>query len=675
MVQKLLFLTYFLSACLCSTLNAQKIHIMEPSGSTVEKWEKFEIGISLPKEMEDRVTGFIQKIRGVKGINPFDPDQLNIEAVFTGPDNTTRTIYGFYLNDFKSNETEWEQKPTEYKFRVRFAPNQIGRWTTEIHVKADGTQLYLGKIDFNCIAGKSKGTLLCSNTKIPSSKYLTFSETKETFFAVGLNLVWTDLIKINPNDQKKYTKWIDQLSQNGGNYIQLSSLPFTHGVEWESLGDYSGRMQQAWEFDYLLDYCHKKGIYVNLLTLIHDEFMTNPNMWIHQSNHWSNNPYNKNKNGGLTNANTPDEFFTDDKCKLLFKKRLRYILSRYGYSTNLAVLELLSEVDNAMEGYKEKTAEGAKKKANFKKWFNEMKSYIENDLGYAEKLVSVSYTQNDQSEEIEKGVFTDADLILLHFYGRGRFTNYTNRYNQHIYKFSKNENTKFKPIIFDEMGANVFPGLDRSSDLTFHLNLWATSFMGCYGTGQNWWWENAILLKGYETNFRGLSNFLGGENFAAKNFVNKTWLTSGAKFKNKTKFESFYLVSEDGEKALGWLHNTSFWWANQKNTNPDVATFIKNNNGSHIEQADNTEYTKEYDKGKATGSPQEYKGYKLTIEDLSPSTEYLIKWYDTKTGEPNGTTEKVKSGSNGKIKFTIPDIKPESSTYGDLAFKVVKFSK
>lgn len=670
---KHLFIAVLLLSGSLQQANAQQIKLLSPSSSP--KWDKVEIGIRLPQTIEDKVAAFLQKSKGNKGINPFDPQQLSIEAVFTAPDNSKKTCYGFYYNEFNRTTTEWVPITTSHLFRVRMAPHLAGNWSAEIAVVAEGKKEVLGNVTFNCTAGKNKGEVVATSSSSLSSKFLSLSENKEPFFAIGLNLVWTDLIKNSPADYSKYTQWMDKLANNGANYIQLSSLPFTHGIEWENLGDYSNRMNLAWEFDQLLDYCNQKGLYVNMLALIHDEFLTNPNIWIHQSNHWTNNPYNKNKNGGITNASEPADFFTDEKCKTLFKNRLRYLLSRYGYSTNLPIIELISEVDNAMEGYKDKTPEGAKKKANFKIWFNEMKSYIENDLGYSNKLISVSYTQNDQSEEIDKGVFADADIILLHFYGRGKQTNYTNRYYEHINKFAKNPKTKFKPILFDEMGANVFPGLDKCTDITFHINLWATSFMGTYGTGQNWWWDNAILPKGYETNFKGIHAFMKDENLTAKNFISKTWLNTGSKYKSKTKFEAFYLVSQDGEKALGWLHNTSFWWANQKNSNTEIATLIQNNNGSHIEQADNTAYGNEYKKGKATGAPQAYNGNKITIEGLSSSTEYVIKWYSTLTGELNGITEKVKSSSSGKAKFAIPDINPETNAYGDLGFKVVKFSR
>lgn len=655
---------------LVKSQDAEDIKLMVPAEKTpVEKWEKVELGVQLPADMVAKIDAFINGER-TASINPFDPDQLSVEAEFVQPDGKIKMAYGFYYAAFNRGVSGWQKKRAPYPFRVRIAPGQEGKWKCTVrYVVNQSAPVTLGNLEFECVKGNNKGPVVVNNNNNATGRYLQYSETNEMFFAKSINLLWADLVKLKPEHNHKFEGWIDQLSVSGANYVQISMVPYTYGMEWEALNDYSKRLTHAWEFDQLLEYCAKKGIYINLLTLIHDEFQTAENIWYHENNHWKNNAYNSARNGGLTNAINPADFFSDEKSKAFFKKRLRYILSRYGYSVYLPVIELLSEVDNAIPDVNKNAA----RMKIFRTWFSEMKNYIEVTLGYPEKIISISSTQNDQHEKISEGPFPLADVVLLHFYGRHKYTNYNNRY-VHTEAFRKNNQTKYKPVIFDEMGAG-FPGLDKCTDITFHNSLWATSFMGTFGTGQNWWWDNALLPMGYEKNFRGIKKFFDEENFALKSYTPYRWLNKGKKVKNKTKYEAYYLVSDQGEKAIGWVHNTSYWWANLKNTNADIAKFVENNNGSHIEEADHSAYREDYVDGNATGAPENYDGYEFDIKMPLGNTPYIIKWINTVTGEPYGITETITSNRSGKISFKIPQIRQESNPYGDLAFRIVKFSK
>lgn len=661
----------------------------ESSETFVEKNTRVEIGISVPEWLKNQINAFLDKKDG-QTYNPFDPEWLDVEAVFMHSESgdlsdkkfdIVRKTYGFCYRGYSRQResrtdptyTKWTYLPDDFQFRVRFAPEKSGKWKCKLVFKVRGEVHHSTEdIYFTATESEALGPIGLSNGKGAQQQYLRFTENNSAYFPVGMNLLWTDLLRLSPAHYSTYEKWISQLHAVNANYIQLSSLPFTHGIEWEVPGDYSNRLTHAFEMDELLQLADDRGIYVNLLTLIHDEFLDSKNMWIHDNNHWTHNGYNAAVNKGLTNANTQLEFFTDDKSKKLFKRRLRYLLSRYGYSTKLAIIELLSEVDNAIPGYNDKTAEGEKKRAAFKAWFIEMKKYIQDELGFSNKLVSASYTQSHQHLDINKSIFPDADLVLLHFYGRHNSTNFKNRYG-HVQAFRKNASTKNKPVLFDEMGANVFPGIESCTDITFHNNLWATSMMGCFGAGQNWWWDNALLKNGYEKNLKGISLFLQEEDFHQNGMIATATTEKKQKYKSKTKFEIFYLTSSDKNKVTGWAHNTSYIWANQKNSNECVATMVKNNNGSHIEAADNTQYAKEYKDMNSSGEFRVYNDAKFKLV-LAPNTEYLIKWYNTVSGELTSLQEQLKSNGSGKIQFKIPN-EINQQSYGDFGFKVVKYSK
>lgn len=674
----------FFPAFLFLTLNAfsQNLKLLEPQNGKVGLWEKTEIAVRLPETVQQQVTAFTSGKNAPGKINPFDPAQLDLQAVFMHCDENdtskvdfSKTVYGFYYQDFvrdlsQPGDAAWTKKFSDQAFRIRFSPHLKGEWKCRVKLTtANGTQ-DLGSIRFTCTASASKGCVV-NNLEGLTKRYLRFSESGEMFFPIGMNLAWVNLDVMRATDHEKYVGWMNQVAASGGNYVQLSMVAFTYGIEWEELGNYTTRMKNAWELDQLIDMAHEKNIYVNMLMIIHDEMM-DVNGWNNNST-WKHNPYNQVKNNGKTKAAKPEDFFTDEVCKAAFKNRLRYILARYGYSVNIPVFELLSEVDNAMQGYNEGGADGVRRRKAMKTWFVEMKDYIEKELGHAEKMVSVSYTQGDQVDDLTNSVFADADVVLLHFYGRDKFTNYNQR-AKHVSTALTHRATFNKPVILDEMGAVVFPSLDKCTDITFHNNLWATAFMGCFGSGQNWWWDNALLPNGYEKSFKGISRFLSDENFTAKEYVNEKWINTG-RFNNRTDFEAYYLKAVDGEKVIGWIHNTSFWWANLKNHNACIADLVDKNNGTSIDQADNTTYGKDYARHNATGTPQAKKGYNFKIKMPLRRTEYIVKWYNTETGEPTGQTQQVTSSGSGKIKIGIPDMVYPENPYGGLGFKIVRHAK
>ena len=56
---------------------------------------------------------------------------------------------------------------------------------------------------------------------------------------------------------------------------------------------------------------------------------------------WVSNPYNA-RNGGP--CASPDDFWTDERARTLYKQRLRYILARWGHSPQVFAWEFWNEV-------------------------------------------------------------------------------------------------------------------------------------------------------------------------------------------------------------------------------------------------------------------------------------------------------------------------------------------
>lgn len=668
------------------------IYVPTSSPGDVGKWEKIEIGVPIPSTVETQIANFIST--GV-GINPFNENDISIEANFDflpfphiADPAHSRLIYGFYYRDFirlpLAEPPTWQEVPTDHNFRVRFAPSAIGNWKCTISIKIGGVVTQVANpFYFKCIESSSKGPIVNGSPFATDKRhrYLKYLETDEMFFANGLNLDWSSLDYLRVNDYVSIEQWLQKIDNNSGNYIDLGCLPWTYGVEWEKLNNYYARMSNAWELDRIFDQVEQKDIYINLLTLIHNEFQTFDPDWPGGEPHrlWGNNCYNTINNGGLTSAVNANDFLTDSNSKKFFKQRLRYLLSRYGYSVNFIIVELMSEIDKAIAN--EDSSPGTRD--DIKDWFIEMRNYIRTTLGYNYKFVSGSYTQDHQTEKENQRIFSVADITLLHYYSANKDANFGTFIKGRFAAAAQMLNSgspKNKPTIFDESGEHWVAG-DYCSDILFHTNLWATSFMGCYGTGQHWNWQ-WLLYQNYETNLKGLSKFLEGENFALEQYKQEKWTDNALAFNKNTKYEAFYLRDDNtfgSDKAIGWVHNTSFWWGNLGPINSCIQSKIDSlpldDTGLPFSLDDSYDYA-----GKLTDPPNKgddeityYIGWKLDVQGLKPLFKYKIEWFNTITGNSIGITEEDHAGPTGKAKFKIPgsgtDITPN---YGDLGFKVIR---
>ncbi len=132
-----------------------------PEGTVgrVGKFCKLEIGFKLSKEIEQEVEKFIRK--KAKGINPFDPEQIDVSVRLIAPNGEEIVTHGFYYLPYFKNPFKdlWIPDTTSFKWRVRFAPNQIGAWKGEVDVRVSGFAPAKSSFKFYCIESGHKGVL------------------------------------------------------------------------------------------------------------------------------------------------------------------------------------------------------------------------------------------------------------------------------------------------------------------------------------------------------------------------------------------------------------------------------------------------------------------------------------------------------------------------------------
>ncbi|MBM4176729.1 MAG: DUF5060 domain-containing protein [Ignavibacteria bacterium] len=465
----LIFLT------LCSSVSSNPIiNSVLSNSDSVLLYKKFELTIDLTASFS----------------NPYNPTELNLRADFVSPSGKTYTALGFYYQDFfRTGPPETLAVNGSPHWKIRFTPNETGPWTYTISCTDVSGSTVTQQKNFLCLASDKKGFI-----RLGSNKYFKF-ENGENFFAVGLNLGWYEY----PEKTFSYQRWLDSLSNNGANFIRVWMSENAFALEWKNtgLGNYSNRQDRAFQLDWLLDYAEQKNIYVQLCLIPHGQFSSTINP------EWNDNPYNT-INGGP--CSKPWEFFSNSSAKDFFKRRVRYINARWGYSPNLVSWELFNEVDHtdSFDVYR----------SQISSWHLEMAQFFKLIDPY-KKLLTTSYA----NEFLDSNIWSSPlfDYTQIHHYNTT-----TDMQSAQVDLTALYLSDFGKPVSigeYDFLELGPWAVVNDPNGINFHNSLWASVMSGAFGTASTWSWENYIDPKGLFHHFKPVSEFLRGTNFLAENFV------------------------------------------------------------------------------------------------------------------------------------------------------------
>ncbi|NLW48516.1 MAG: DUF5060 domain-containing protein, partial [Firmicutes bacterium] len=355
------------------------------------------------------------------------------------------------------------------EWRVRFTPTQPGEWSYRIIAEYGGEKFAIDPVTFTVQSGERSGFIRVAPG---DNGYFCFDNAQQ-YLPIGSNVAWYD-----ERGMVAYEKWFSQMAANGSNYARIWLAPWGFAPEWKDtgLGRYHNRQLQAWQLDYLFELAEKHDIYLMLCLANHGQFSTNTNA------EWEDNPYNI-KNGGFLKE--PVEFLTDPRAKELFKRRLRYIVARWGYSVNLFSWEWFNEVN---------LTAGLGDGSILSPWMEEMNNYLKIIDPY-DRLVSNSYSSSYRGDEPE-WTTTAVDYLQIHQYNQFNWSKAWWQTISDLRKFSS------KPILIGEYGLQSI--VNDPQGIHFHEGLWAGIFTGSAGTAMLWWWDTFIEPNNLYYHFKGV---------------------------------------------------------------------------------------------------------------------------------------------------------------------------
>ena len=502
-----------------------------------------------------------------------------------------------------------------YHIRFRFAPDEEGPWQFALSVKAPHTTTLA---DHALASLSPTGYQFVCEPPLPDNKgplsvhpanrrILRFEETEEPFIALGVNMADQRHIElgqeIDPGswwytyyrrDFNKMQESMSLMHEMGGNFMRMFLMDKIFAPEYVNLGVYdayriptvcdlsessdpnegncdrgwstgfTGNCQyQTWAFDRMLDQARDNNIYIQLCIDPYPPIIAYEKMgWgahaytIHYLDPARqappNNPYDM-KGFFYKNGNPQ---YKNEGVFYHWKRKYKYIMSRWGWSVNLAVLEPFNEIDQMLSYQDLPDGLGSnapvancynedfnqiqhrdicrENRGNWNRdpglpgvisdWITDIAAYVRGDvepddpvhspLGEADKLFLMSYTDAKPANNTAHYLpFTNpsVDLIDVH---KGIHPNLsqqgspdvamTNAFN-HASSFrtfypSTNPAVPRKPFNHGEF--NYYTHLDgwdqdiekgfHNYDVSFHNEIWASAFSGKFAAGTTWHWERVF---------------------------------------------------------------------------------------------------------------------------------------------------------------------------------------
>ena len=425
--------------------------------------------------------------------NPFDPEQVDVQAAFTAPSGRRTDVPAFWSQPYRPMGPEGQDPPTlepagEPLWKVRFAPTEVGEYSFAVSARDQTGETRSAPSTFRVLPSTAHGFIRISPR---NPRYFAFDD-GTPFFVVGQNVQndWPTL------------RHSALLAEAGGNATRAWMFCHWSWLEWTFSPDvlswappghwmraYDGvaghyNQEVAQTADRYLDWCAEAGVHV-MVCLGAGDLSDNG-----QYDSWGGNPYNA-ANGGFLER--PEQLWTDARARQLYRQRLRYIVARWGYSPYVWAWELWNE-------------EGAATR-EMVAWHREMAQYL-HDLDPNRHPVTTSTWESNPDRFAPIWGLPEMDFTQSHIYQPQQAV--VERVAEHLARWPK-------PHIVGEGGGPppTAPGgageTERPLDpeaIDFHDSLWAATMAGAAGGTLPWWWRERIEPQHLFGHYTALQRFV-----------------------------------------------------------------------------------------------------------------------------------------------------------------------
>ncbi len=506
--------------------------------------------------------------------NLFDLETNHVELHIRQPDFSKLVLSFFYNGLDKDSIEQWE---------ARFTPKQFGKYLFSFMING------IIQIQFEIPVKKNKGEKQGGLTL--SNNFGTFQyESGEAYRGIGLNVCWA-------SDYEYYFK---KMKAAGMDITRIWICPWHLSFEWQQTGLGHYDLNSANQLDKILELAKKYSIYIILCIDYHG--VARKGQGYFKENRWLENPYNKVNGGPCKNA---ADIFTNEEAKIFFKKKYKYIVSRFGHSSQIACWEFYNETD-LMAG----------KSIDVNRWHIEMAEYI-HSIDVHGHLVSSSSTRSYPEKIIDAFKSSAMDFVMYHSYNNLNIAPYFVDFHENTVDYYQ------KPVVMGEFGVD-FRGADityqlDSSAVGLHNGIWSGLFSETPIVPLSWWWDNYIKPYNLWFEFEYLSRFSKKINIDADYLAFKSLIPGFLETDSTEQVKCLTRCIYFEDNAGIWFKNDSYQWSLLSD-------------GHELPQ---------------TGS------FTQTIPDLMPGN-YTITWYDPQTGKFLENKSEAEVNEYGLLKLIIP---------------------
>jgi hypothetical protein len=445
-----------------------------------------------------------QIANGPAASNPFDPAIIQMDGTFTSPSGRTITVPAFWFQDYRrglSGGSESLITVGSPGWRLRFAAPEPGPYSLTVTVSTNGQP---------CGVPAAASFVVPTVAPEPGAGYVRVAPDRQYFETADgepLRLIGHNVCWHHGRGTYDYDDWFGAMNVAGENFARLWMCPWAFNLEADAHSLTRYRLDSAWQLDYVFDLAGQKGIYLLLCLDYHGMYEVEPDFW-GGNNLWASNPYNKANGGPCLNQNG---FFTNETAHVLYQKRLRYLVARYGYSPNLLAWEFFNEIDNVYRYLVPKDVAA---------WHGLMGDWLHHNDPFGH-LVTTSLTGS--SDRPELWTLPQLDFAAYHSYNEAKPALKLEAISQSFLQ------RYAKPVMIGELGTD-FRGWGRTNDP--HLRglrqgIWGGALGGSVGTGMSWWWENIHSEDVYPL-YSGLASILQRTGWGRGVWTNVAFQTSGA---------------------------------------------------------------------------------------------------------------------------------------------------
>jgi hypothetical protein len=417
--------------------------------------------------------------------NPFDPDEVAVDGVFTAPSGRQLRMPGFLAK----GDVNLKDPVRDGVWKLRITPDEAGAWTFKVLVKNARGATESAVQRFTVDNAPFKGFL---RVDVKDPHYFSFDD-GSFYYPLGQNAGW--------DSDENYKKIFTAMSQTGQNWSRIWMSNWSFGLEWKEMGFFRGlgnyNLVNAERLDRLLDLAAQNGIYLQLVFDFHGAFSSKVNP------EWMNNPYNKANGGLLAKA---DDFWTNPEARELYKRRLRYTVARWGYSPHVMAWEFFNEINFSDNFDPEKETA----------WLKDMSAWLKS-IDPHKHMITTSYYDYYNKKTYE---LPTIDYTQYH------------AYQKRVVKTMQAVVDRFrhfnKPFFFAEFGGNSADGVDDADKkgIFLHAGLWSQAMQLTGGNAMPWWWNTHIAPNDLYYHWKALANYLDGIDRRGKDWqtVREEWV-------------------------------------------------------------------------------------------------------------------------------------------------------